>query len=68
MSKYHKEPITCKHCGQKGKITVWDNPYDKYSIYGRLACLRLDDMAEFYSDDGGLSEAKYDPTEPKGIW
>lgn len=44
------------------------NPYDKYSIYGRLACLRLDDMAEFYSDDGGLSEAKYDPTEPKGIW
>lgn len=28
-----------------------EDPQEKYLKYGRLACLRLDDMAEFYSDE-----------------
>ena len=28
-----------------------DDPNDEYASYGRLACLRLDDMKEFYSEE-----------------
>ena len=32
-------------------------PGDSYSEFGRLACLRLDDMAEFYSDEPWKEES-----------
>ena len=34
------------------------DPDDRFGFYGRLACLRLDDMKEFYSDDGGFANAQ----------
>jgi len=33
-------------------------PWDPDACFGRLACLRLDDMKEFYSDDGGFADAQ----------
>ena len=34
------------------------DPDDRFGFYGRLACLRLDDRKEFYSDDGGFANAQ----------
>lgn len=61
----HEPLLSIWHCRDGKRIGIdcgggYPPPpaWDDSPQFGRLACLRLDDMKEFYSDDGGFADAQ----------